>query len=533
MKFIALIMVMAFGISVNAQTTTVLHVDDDAVSNGNGLTWTSAFKYLRDAIETANADFFQPYEIRVAQGVYFPDRRAAVPEGDGMFNSYFRLEKLTALQGGYAGIGTRDPDQRNPVMNVTILNGDINVPGDSSDNVFHVVYVTWPGVSIDGFTITGGNARGGSPDTEFGGGLLIKNGNCELSRCIFVDNKALLGGAIGTSTSAGEIVRACSFIGNHAIIDGGAIRHGHGTLTVEDSLFTANSAGEDGGAIWCDAFWVSLRKVKLTMNQAGHRGGGLMLYPPSPDSFPWIISCEFVGNRANKGGAICTDRDLTDVAGRFVNCTIASNVGLVLGGGIHHDDTNGFPRLENCILWNNESPSSNIQEKQLTGQLALPIVTYSMVQGLNGTLRGVGNLGSDPVFANLNGNDNVPGTMDDDLRLMASSPAIDSGSNSASCGTSTADLANQPRIQDGTGDGTVVVDRGAWESDGMALPLGDITCDGLVLIQDLLAVINAWGPCRPQVPFCTSDIAPIHPDGTQGDNVTNVQDLLRVIGNWS
>jgi sugar lactone lactonase YvrE len=50
--------------------------------------------------------------------------------------------------------------------------------------------------------------------------------------------------------------------------------------------------------------------------------------------------------------------------------------------------------------------------------------------------------------------------------------------------------------------------------------------DSIVNVADLLAVINAWGPCiHPN--NCPPDIAP-----PGGDNVVNVADLLMVINSW-
>ena len=50
---------------------------------------------------------------------------------------------------------------------------------------------------------------------------------------------------------------------------------------------------------------------------------------------------------------------------------------------------------------------------------------------------------------------------------------------------------------------------------------GDVNCDGLVNVTDILAVVSVWGPC--DMP-CAEDIVP--------DGVINVIDLLQVIGNW-
>jgi hypothetical protein len=56
-----------------------------------------------------------------------------------------------------------------------------------------------------------------------------------------------------------------------------------------------------------------------------------------------------------------------------------------------------------------------------------------------------------------------------------------------------------------------------------AIPtVGDVTGDGAVNIDDLLAVINAWGPCPPA---CPADVT--------GDNIVNIDDLFTVINSWT
>lgn len=65
-----------------------------------------------------------------------------------------------------------------------------------------------------------------------------------------------------------------------------------------------------------------------------------------------------------------------------------------------------------------------------------------------------------------------------------------------------------------------------WEL-GIVTP-GDVDCDGLVDISDLLAVINQWGDCLSKG-ACSADVAP-PPDG---DGVVDVSDLLLVINQWT
>ena len=60
--------------------------------------------------------------------------------------------------------------------------------------------------------------------------------------------------------------------------------------------------------------------------------------------------------------------------------------------------------------------------------------------------------------------------------------------------------------------------------------LGDVNRDGIVNVIDLLAIINAWGPCPlppepPALPIpCDADVT--------NDNSVNVADLLLIINNW-
>jgi murein DD-endopeptidase MepM/ murein hydrolase activator NlpD len=73
---------------------------------------------------------------------------------------------------------------------------------------------------------------------------------------------------------------------------------------------------------------------------------------------------------------------------------------------------------------------------------------------------------------------------------------------------------------DGTVDGAPVV----AQVMTTALQPADINCDGVVNINDLMAVINAWGPCPGQGP-CLADF--------DGNGSVDVADLLGLLANWS
>jgi hypothetical protein len=63
-----------------------------------------------------------------------------------------------------------------------------------------------------------------------------------------------------------------------------------------------------------------------------------------------------------------------------------------------------------------------------------------------------------------------------------------------------------------------------WAIHGPLCPTGDINLDGVVGIDDLLAVISAWGPCPAFPAQCPADVVP--------DAHVDVNDLLAVIVAW-
>jgi hypothetical protein len=68
-----------------------------------------------------------------------------------------------------------------------------------------------------------------------------------------------------------------------------------------------------------------------------------------------------------------------------------------------------------------------------------------------------GNISADPLFVN---------PLAGDYHLRPGSPSIDTGDNTAPNLPAT-DLDGNPRIKDGNGDGTSVIDMGAYEAEGL------------------------------------------------------------------
>jgi hypothetical protein len=133
------ILIFFLSISFPAFGQRILYVDP-AGSNIDGTSWAKAFHHLQDALAVA-----QPGdEIRVAKGIYKPDRGKDANVGDR--NASFRLVNGVVIKGGYGGIGHQlNPDMRNIALYASIVSGDLGgndmaeVPVNTNDNSYHVI----------------------------------------------------------------------------------------------------------------------------------------------------------------------------------------------------------------------------------------------------------------------------------------------------------------------------------------------------------------------------------------------------------
>jgi hypothetical protein len=397
------------------QTTTtsgtygmsIAFVDADATTGANnGSRWTDAYLYLQDALSEANSNP-AVNEILVSEGMYKPDADTANPTGTGNREAAFQLINGVTIKGGYAGFGEPDPNACDIDLYETILSGDLN--GDdgpdfvnNGENSYHVV--TGRGTNdmtiLDGFTITGGNANGSSPD-NYGGGMYNEDSNSTIARCTFRNNAAIIGGGMYND---------------------------NGSLTVTNCTFIGNSAQNAGGMYNLNDSTPALNSCIFTGNNLEYNGSGMI----SSQSAPKLTNCTFNRNSA-----------------KFGQC-----------GGIFLNRSS--PTMTNCILWGNTDSGLTDESAQIYLFESNPVVNYCCVQGWTGSLGGAGNIGDNPLFRDVNGPDNIAGNADDDLHLSAGSPCIDVGDNNTPSLSAT-DLDGYPRILDGDCNETAVVDMGAYE----------------------------------------------------------------------
>ncbi len=244
-------------------------------------------------------------------------------------------------------------------------------------------------------------------------------------------------------------VMSANDLDNSITLDGFTVCGGHNTEGLGGAICSNNSNITITGCIF--------------RNNVAFRGGALAIHTSNIS----LTNCVLLGNAATDndspgeamGGAIWCDDSTTQI----INCTFSHNLARHEGSVLAASSSDCS--VVNSILWNNSFPSGASGPLYYDDDSTADI-TYSTIEG---GWPGVGNIHSDPIFANGLGADAVAGTSDDNLRLLRGSACIDAGNNSALGSVIGTDLDGNARFTDDpytsdTGIGSVpVVDMGAYE----------------------------------------------------------------------
>jgi hypothetical protein len=405
-------------------------------------------------------------------------------KGGGMYNSSGSNSTVTNctfsgnLGGGDGGGGMYNSESSPMVVNCTFSGNSAGFDGggmlNDANSIPMVTNCTFSGNSagfdgggmyngggiVGGCTFNGNSACGGGgmyngsgtvEDSSFSGNLAdcsgggISNSTGVITDCSFINNSADYSGG-GMYNSSGTVM-GCMFAGNLTYEFGGGM-FSDGNPMIMNCTFIDNRAVGAGGGVFNVGSKPIMTNCIFLGNLADYSGGGMYNVDASS---PMVVNCAFSGNEASTGGGMFNSGGEPNI----INCTFVENSAEVGGGLLNFGSGSSGPTVTNCILWGNTDSNPPDESAQIHGGPF--VINYSCLQGWTGSFGGIGNIGSNPLFIDIDGADNVIGTEDDNFRLSTSSPCIDSGDNSVIPMGVTTDLYGGQRI---SGD---YIDRGVYE----------------------------------------------------------------------
>ncbi len=376
--------------------------------------------------------------------------------------------------------------------------------------------------------------------TEFNGLGSFANGTVVFSNCVFVGNPCRSSGSLISATQLDLTIEDCGFYENTGMLTSarGTLSISAGSLTVRRSVFRDNSfettdsfVRSGGGAIRAGILSgvgsSVLAEDCVFESNAADVGGAIAVYA----SAATVRRCRFVGNRSSLGGSVYVFTPPLEPNRAFVSISDSEFSGNTAElrpngsnghGGAAYSVNGGQVTLANVTMWSNAAAvsghavwSSAPDTVDIRNSLAagVPEQTFTVPGGPSLEAVLVGTTAASVGITNPDGPDGMAGTADDDLSLLAGSPAIDAGNNGVVDPGSMLDIAGRPRFRDDpatadTGTGPApIVDLGAHEFQpastcgpaDLAEPLGQLTFADITAF--LGAFTNQDGPADLADPF--------------------------------
>ncbi len=276
-----------FGEGVAGEITDrcVVHVTPTGNDSGDGHRWETSKGTVQSALLQAGDE---GCDVWVAAGTYSPTT-------DGDRTASFEIPNGVSLYGGFTGDEVELQERVLDGHEVTVLSGDIGVPGDVSDNSFHVVRAG-AGAVLDGVTVSGGTAGADFAHAErHGAGVHGTSDDLEIRNCTFRDNRAEFGRGGAVYSSGGYLTVLGSRFEENRADEGGALFSSGGYAHIEETVFQANGAGRaggTGGALATRGDYLTISKSVFRDNWADGGAGAI----DSTGKALTISDSELVGN---------------------------------------------------------------------------------------------------------------------------------------------------------------------------------------------------------------------------------------------
>ena len=420
---------------------------------------------------------------------------------------------------------------------------------------------------LSGFTITNGFANPDNPVTDSGGGIYVGTSSPTISGNVITQNASCgEGGGIavnfGSPIIRNNVISHNSQKGCTGGLGGGGISvAGAGFAQILSNTISDNSmdnSNSGGGINLFVAGTPLIRNNIISGNSAGagipgSRGGGVFVSGTTVTMSQNLV----IGNKAGEGGGIYVEPDSTGAI--FVDNTVAANnSSQSQGSAVYAAGSLAAVQFVNNLLIG--SAGQNAVFCDNTTSPPPPTFAYDDAFGIGGTgLEGgcagqagsAGNISAPPAFVDPSNNN---------FRLLAGSPGIDVGLNSAP-DVPAADLDGLPRIVDGSGKRTFIIDIGAYEFQPVtALPtslffgtqkLGSHTSRNVTLTNHQSSALTissiaaggdfspstscpaslaAGGSCTIDVTFIPAAPVPLSATLTVNDNDTNGPRMVALDG---
>ena len=394
---------------------------------------------------------------------------------------------------------------------------------------------------LDGFTIANGFA------TESGGAAIRCTASSPtITNCIIVGNSAKdYGGGMYNSYNSNPTLINCTFSENSAESTVSMLGNGGGMCnmvnsspTLTNCTFSGNSASYSGAGMYnYQGSSPTLIKCTFSANSAKHGGGMYNSY----DSDPTLTNCTFSENSAEYGGAMKN----YESAPTLINCTLTGN-SAEMGGGIWNG-RGSASKLTNCILWGNSEFEGMDESAQISDSHSIEasVANYCCIQGLTGSLEGIANIDSDPLFVDPNTGDyhlKSTGWRWDNKRQRwhydkITSQCIDAGNPGSPLDGELLSMPGDPankwginlRINIGTYGGTAEASMPPYDWT----LLGDLTNDGIVNTRDFAVQAQYWMRTEnPPKAGIIEDSVAGQPGDLDRNGVVDTTDLALLIEDW-